>query len=229
MKKEGFVTVVLVPFLSLMILCFSGLFLMGWGIKNITKSQTACIIANLKAQKKLGELLKKLMNLNKSSESLNRKRKAVQIAMATALGSGNLPAYAVLKKVLKFIKLRQKLLIFRQKTLIAKSETIKMAAIKKFRFLLTGLKVKNIYEITVFKKALAVRKKRIGKEAYIYTPVEKFSKAQATVFSWELNPLAQADTGILNIFSSAFQYFGKYNCSATLKKNRDTWKARLSH
>lgn len=229
MKKKGFITVILVPFLSLMILCFSGLFLMGWGIKNITKSQTACITTNLRVQKKLGQILEKLMNLNKSSKNLNRKRKAVQMAMATALGSGNLPAYAVLKKVLKFIKIRQRLLIFRQKTLIVKSEKVKITAIKKFKSLLIGLKTKNIYETTAFKKALAVRKKQIGKKAYIYTPVEQFSKAQTTVFSWELNPLSQANTGMLNIFSYAFQYFGKYNCSATLKKNRDTWTARLNY
>ena len=150
--------------------------------KNITKSQTACIIANLNAQKKLGELLKKLMNLNKSSESLNRKRKAVQMAMATALGSGNLPAYAFLKKGLKFIKLRQKLLIFRQKTLIAKSETIKMAAIKKFRFLLAGLKAKNIYEITVFKKALAVRKNELGRRLIFTLRLKNFPKPKPLFF-----------------------------------------------
>lgn len=217
----------LVPFLSLMILCFSGLFLMGWGIRNFTKSQTACIRANLKGQKTLGQLLEKLLNLNTLSKGLSRKRETVQIAMATALGSGNFPAYAFLKKVLKFIKLKQKLLIARQKTLIAKSQIAKNAAIKDFRLSLAGLKVKNVYELTAFKKALAVRKEQIGKEAYIYKPVEKFSEAQTTVFLWHLNPLAQV-TEMLNIFLPAFQYFGKYSCSATLKQSRNKWKTHLS-
>ena len=106
-KQKGFVLITIIPFLSLMILGFSGLFFMGWGIKNFTKSQTACIKANLKGQEALGYLLIKLLDLNQSSKSLNGKRKAIQRAMATALGSGNFQAFAFLKRLWRFVKLRQ--------------------------------------------------------------------------------------------------------------------------
>lgn len=220
--------IAVIPFLSLIILGFSGLFLMGWGIKNFTKAQTACIRANLKGQEALGQMLKQLLNLNRSSKSLSGKRKKIQKAMAVALVSGNFPALSLLKKALGIIKLRQKLLIVQQKILIVKSQALKRKALKNFRLLLLGLKVKNIYELTAFKKALAVQRKQIGEDAYVYVPKKNFSEAQKITFLWRLNPLAGSDEKALRVLSATFKYFGRYSCSATLKQNGKAWEARLS-
>lgn len=228
-KPKGFITVMLVLLLSFMMLAFSGLFLMGLGIKNFTKAQAACLTANLNGQKKLARLLERLLSLNKKSKSLNRQKKAIQWAKVLALSSGNMPAYLVLKKSLKVVKYRQNRLLVEQAGLILKSRKVKLETLKNFKTALARFKVRNTKENTFFKKALAVRRERIGAGAYIYTPVKNFLKQQSTVFSWRMNPLDGAEVAIsLGGFLGSSRFFGKYNCAATLERSGNKWKARLT-
>ena len=228
LKREGFAVLILIPFLSLMIFGFSGLFLMGFGIKNLTRAQTACIKSNLKGQKKLGRLLEMLLQLNKVSKKLHQKRIALKTAIVVAIAHGNIKAVSLLKKVLKLLKYKQKLVLVRQKSLLLKSRKIKIETLRDLRRSLSGLKIKNLYEVTFFKKALAVEKKKIGDSAYAYTPVADFSKKQSTVFSWRIDLLAQkkATAPLSSLFFKS-SFFGKYSCSATLERSQNIWKAHL--
>ena len=220
--------VMLIPFLSLMIFCFSGLFLMGLGIKNFTTAQTACIKSNLKGQKKLGRLLEALLKLNPVSKSLQRKKTALKTAIAVAIAHGNIKAVSLLRKALKFLKYKQKLVLVRQKTLLLKSQKVKVKTLRDFRRSLSSLRIQNLREVTFFKKALAVEKKKIGDSAYIYTPAVDFEKEQSTVFSWRMDLLAQKKvTEPLSHFFFKSRFFGKYSCAATLKRSQNIWKSRL--
>ena len=227
-KKNGFLTVFFIPFLSLMVLSFFGFFLLCLGIKNFTKAQTACIKINLKGQAHLGKIMKKLLNLNKTSRNLQNRKTSIQASMTAAALIGNLKALSLLKKALNLVKFKQSLLLVRQKGLLAKGQWIKVKTLKKFRRSLSGLKAYSIHEPTFFKKALAVKKTKIGNNAFIYSPTENFSKKQSTVFSWKMNLFTHSGIKRITIPGFPLHHSENFHCTATLERDQNIWRAKLS-
>lgn len=227
-KKKGFLTVFFIPFLSLMVLSFLGFFLICLGIKNFTKAQTTCIKTNLKGQSHLGEIMKKLLDLNKTSRNLHNQKTSIQTSMTVAALTGNLKALSLLKKALNLVKFKQGLLLARQQGLLAKSQWIKVKTLKKFRWSLSGLKAYSIHEPTFFKKALAVKKTKIGNNAFIYSPAENFSKKQSTVFFWKMNLFTHSGVKRIAIPGFPVHHSGNFYCTATLERDQNIWRAKFS-
>ena len=196
-------------------------------VKKKTKSQTACLKINAKAQKKLSVILKKLLALNKTSQNLNLLRQKMTAAKTAALFTANGAAFKAAEKALRILTIKQKALQMKQKMFIAKSEKVKAAALKEFRRSMKGRAARNIYDGSFSpKKALAVTKKKIGKQAFIYKPEIFFSKKQALRLSWEQDLFAGTAFQRGRVLFGLSRSFVKDDCAATLKKT--TWEVTLS-
>ena len=224
--QAGFITVCLLPFLSLMIallISFAGLTV---GIKNITQSQSLCIQQVLQSQKELGSLLTQLLGLNKKVSALDKARKTAEAGIKTAIASVVLaPKAPQLIKIRDNIKFLQKALIAKQKYLLAQSFLVKKQALKQLRQKLKKLKARQVQELTFYKKALAVQKEKIGSDAYIYKPMEDFKNHQKINFHWRLalfHPLEKSQP----LFNNKE---GSYNCTGSLEQRGAKWISMLYH
>ena len=227
-NKQGFVMVLFLPFLALMITGIIGLTTLSIGIKNITKTQSHCIIINFQAQKELGILLQKLLALNNKVRRLNEARKVIETSIAGAATSVILiPQIPKLKKARDFIKQAQKLVIARQKLLLAQSSLIKKKALIQLKKSLNKLKASHIREAQAHKKALAVDKEKIGDQAYIYKPVPDFINQQKIQWIWNLQSFFPLNQNLK--WMSHAKTVSTYHCSATLKQKETQWISKLYH
>ena len=217
LNQKGFVLLFMLPLLSLFITGILGLSLMSLGIKNITFAQKHCLLENLSLQKKLKRLLTKLLSLNSKSLFLNNKRKILESALKISLSVGAVQSIPVIKKKLFLIKMQQKRLLFQQKKLLTKGELIRKKSLRSLKQSLYKASIHSVKNNTLLKKALAVSKKRIGKQAFIYKPLSRFSNRQKNTFSWKMQPF----------FPLWKTHFFKYKCTATLEKKGPLWKERL--
>ena len=224
-KQSAFITALLLPFLSLFLIALIGLTGLSLGIKNINLSQSLCIQHALKTQKSLGNLLSQLLKLNKIVYSLNKARKISEASIVKATASIIfIPKVPLLKKIRDGIKLSQKLLIARQKYLLAKSFLIKKRALSQLKKKFKKLKIYQVKESTFYKKALAVKKEKIGSDAYIYRPVKDFKNHQKIKYQWEMSIFYP-----LQKFWFLFKKSGKYSCVSSLKKRGLKWQNILYH
>ena len=227
-KDQGFVTVLFLAFLSLMMTGMMGLAALSLGIKNITKSQSHCIKINFQTQKKLGLLLKKLLALNKKVRQLHKARKGIEASIAGATVSvAFIPQIPKLKKMRDFVKQAQKLVVLRQNQLLAQSFLIKRKALIHLKKKLKRLKASHVREIRKNKGALAVKKEKIGDQAYIYKPAPDFINQQKIKWIWNLQALFSLNQNLKWI--SFTKFISTHSCSASLKKKGTQWISALYH
>ena len=228
-NRKGFMTVSLLVFLSLIITVIIGFSLMSVGIKNITHSQSLCIKGLIQTQKELKPFLKKLLALNNRVKQLHYSRQAIDVAIASALASVVLiPKVPKLKKIRDTIKKQQKTLRLQQELLLKKAFLSKTKNLNQLKQKLKAKKAFQIKNHSFIKKALAVKKEKLGQQAFIYKPVENFKQQQKIRLSWKLNPFGRLhpDRKFLLIEGSASQ---RLSCTATLQKKGGRWISRLYH
>ena len=228
-KNSGFAMVLLLPFMALMITGFMGLSALSAGIKNITKSQSYCLRANLKRQKKLGFILQKILNLNSQARALHTARQAVELSLKAAKAVGEPVSISILSKKLYIIKHSQRLLIKWQKTLLSKSSLIKRKSFYSLKIKFRKMGISQLSERAFYKKALAVQSKKIGDQAYIYKPVSDFINLQKSQFSWRMRPFYPLEENVKWILPHQKSYFSSHACIATLKKRENRWISTLYH
>ena len=224
--KSGFITIFILPFLSLIITVLIGFAGLSIGIKNITRSQSFCIQQTLQTQKNLGSLLTQLLKLNKTVSSMSKARKTADASIKIALASVVLiPETPQLKKIRDSIKLAQKALVLKQQDILVRSVLIKKRALKQFKYKLKQLKASQAQDLTFYNKALAVKKEKIGSDAYIYKPVEDFKNHQKITFQWKLflfHPLEKD----LPLFKN---HKATYHCTSSLEQRGEKWFSQLYH
>ena len=218
-NQKGFALILLMPFFSLIITSLLGLSAISLGIRNITFTQSTCLLENLSAQKQLKIILKKLLSLNQKVTSLHKKRQFLETSLKTSIALGLIKAIPILKKQIILVKFQQKILSFRQNRLLSKSQSVKKQTLKNLTQLLNKNYIQSFTETSSFKKALALSKKNLSKEAVIYKPLSNFSHKQKTIFSWKMKPF-------FPLFKSKFS---KYQCVATLERSKMQWQERLFH
>ena len=202
---------------------FSGLSI---GIKNITRSQSLCIQQALQTQKALGSLLTQLLQLNKKVSSMSKARKTAEASIKTAMASVVLiPKLPQLKKIRDSIKFLQTALILKQQYLLTQSFLIKKRALKQLKQKLNQLKASQVQELTFYKKALSVKKEKIGSDAYIYKPVEDFKNHQKISFQWKLSVFYPLEKSLFLFKNSK----AKYSCTSSLEQRGEKWLSLLYH
>ena len=227
--RQGFILITLLPLIMTLMAGLSGLTVMSLGIKNLTHSQSLCITENIHGQKKLGELLTRLLKLNQTVTRLEHTKQALQTALIGAISLGQIQAVSALKKQISLVKKYQKYITQQQKHILMKSELIRKVSFKKVMIKLKTLETRNIQEKKVFKKALAVSKKTLGSNAYTYKPVPNFKNQQTVTFSWEINPFLNERIYELFPFQLQQKLYIKKQCATTLKKQQSQWTAQLTH
>lgn len=229
-NSSGFMTVALMCFLSLMILFLSAFALLSVGIKNITKTQTHCITGLFQTQKELGQVLSQLLALNQRSVQLKRARQTTEASLAIATASVVLiPKIPILEGTRKTIIGLQKVLIVKQKFLLTKAFLIKQSRLGELKRKFKKFKASQIRESSFYKKALAVKKQQIGKDSYIYKPVDNFKNHQKITLAWKLFPFHPLIKDWDYIFPSNEKKNGNYSCSVTLNKEGNQWTSQLYH
>ena len=228
-QREGFILIILLPLMMALMAGFSGLILMSLGIKNLTQAQSLCITENIHGQQKMGKLLTRLLKLNQTVIRLQYVKHTLQTALAGAISLGQIQVIPTLRKQLSMLKKYQQYISYQQKQILTKSEFIRKNTFQNLKTKLKDLKIKNIQEKKNFKKALAVSKKTLGPNAHTYQILPDFSKQQAVIFSWEINPFLRKRLYELLPFHRQKTPYIKRQCAATLKKQRSQWKARLTH
>lgn len=228
-RQKGFITIILLPLMMALMAGFSGLSLMSLGIKNLTRSQSLCITENIHGQKKLGKLLTRLLQLNRTITHLHKTKRALQVTLAGAVALGQVQVISTLRKKISMIKKYQKYISLQQKHILMKSEITQKLTLKNLKNKLKGREIKNIQEETLFKKALAVSKKSLGSNTYTYQPLPDFTKQQTVTFSWEINPFFQQKLYEYLPFYFKKPLYIKKQCAATLKKQKGQWIAQLTH
>lgn len=227
--QSGFMSFLFLPFVALMMTGIIGFSFLSVGIKNITRSQSYCIRANLNGQKELGVLLTKLLSLNDKVLFFHTTRKTLEASLvtATALGmAGLIPSF---KKKLEIVKQTQRTLMIKQNHLLAKSVLVKRTVFDKFKRQLKNLNIFDVQEETFYKKALAVRRKKKGDRAYIYKPVPDFVNHQKSRFFWKMNPFFPLDENWQILLQTKQKNFSNYSCTASLKKKGEKWTSILYH
>ena len=225
-NQKGFISLFLLPLITLMMTGIIGLASLSVGIKQITQAQSVCIKNNMKGQKELGLLLKKILNLNKKVLKLHKTRQALQKQLALAVGTGQIQLIPFLKKALSFVRKGQALLILKQKYILEQSRFVKIKTFKKIKKEFKSLPTSKLQEKSFFKKALALEKKKAGDSAYTYKPVPNFTEQQKSQFTWKMNPFYPLDTNWLNFKKKKlFQY----QCTASLTKKGKVWISHLYH
>ena len=228
-RQKGFITIILLPLMMALMAGFSGLSLMSLGIKNLTRSQSLCITENIHGQKKLGELLTRLLKLNRTVTRLQNTKRALQVTLASAIALGQIQVISTLRKKISMIKKYQKHISLKQKYILMKSELIRKMTFKNLKIKLKAREIKNIQEKIIFKKALAVSKKSLDSHAHTYQPLPDFTKQQTIAFSWEINPFFKQKLYELLPFYFKKSLYIKKRCAATLKNQRGQWTAQLTH
>ena len=227
-NKTGFASLLLLPLATVMITGLMGMFVLSQGIKSKTVAQSQCIQTNLKGQKELGVILTELLKLNKKSKKLHTKRLIVKASLMAALATGSFIIANQLRKKLKKIKQQQKLLIVKQKALLAKSRLVKIKTFKTVRQKLKKTHIKDLREKSFFNLALAIKKRKIGDKAYSYHPVPNFINHQKSRFIWKAKiPATPLDGGLKKILPYGFSFYGTYSCTASLKKGGQNGKAHF--
>lgn len=226
-NQKGFVSLLLLPFIVLMMTAITGLSSLSLGIKNITQAQTSCIEINLNRQKKLGVLLEKILNLNKKVWLLHETKQGLKISLAVAIASGQAPVTASLKKAIKAIEKRQKNLMLKQQKILALSELVKRKAFQKFQIESKKLPIPYTKEVAFYKKALALEKKKVGDKAYIYKTQPDFTERQKSRFLWKMQPFFPQNLLELRIQNQ--NKLSNYQCTASLTKKGDLWTNSLYH
>ena len=228
-QSKGFIIIILLPLIMALMAGLSGLTLMSLGIKNLTRAQSICITENIQGQKQLGKLLSRLLKLNQTVSRLHHTKQALQTALIGAIGLGQIQFIPTLKKQISLVKKYQKYLTLKQKHILIKSELSRKITFTKVMTKLRVLKIKNIHEKKVFKKALAVSKKTLGPNAHTYQLLPDFPTQQAIAFSWEMNPFLQKH--FQNWFPIHLQKISyiKKQCATTLVKQNGQWIAQLTH
>ena len=150
---------------------------------------------------------------------LHSEKKVLEHFLGVAISLGFFQAVPNLKKQIAIVKIKQKLLTFKQKGLLIKSQLIKHRSLKKLKQLLNKPYIQSVRELHPFKKALALQKKRLGKDAITYKPLPNFPQHQKITFSWKMNPFLPLRKN----------KFSKHQCIATLEKDKNQWKERLFH
>lgn len=225
--QSGFITALMLPFLSVLLTVLLGLTYLSAGIKNITRSQSLCIQQALHTQKDLGKLLTQLTRLNKKASYLSKARKTLSASIAAATASVVLiPKVPQLIKMRDKIKLLQKALIIKQKMILTQSFWIKKQAVIKLKQKFKNLKASQVKELTAYKKALAVKKSKIGSDAYIYKPVEDFKNQQKISYQWKISIFYPLEK---NWFLFNNSYNTKYSCTSSLEQKGKKWLNILYH
>ena len=224
-REGGFAATAFLPILTVLMTGAAFFALTATAVKKKTESQSSCLKINIKTQKKLSLILKKLLALNKASQNLHLLRTRLAAAKAAALFTANAAAWKAAEKALRIVKTKQKALKRRQEALTDKSEKTRAAALKEFRRDRKGRSVRNIDSFSP-RKALAVQKKKIGQNAFIYEPEIFFSKKQALKLSWEQDLFAGTALKKGRALFGLSRTFVKDDCAATLEKT--TWEAKLS-
>jgi len=229
-ETSGFFTLGLLSFLALMFVILIGFSLLSTGIKNITGSQSTCLKALILTQKELGKTLTQLLKLNQSSQRLNKARKVVDRAIVIATGSlvlaSTLPALKTKQNILKAL---QKDLILKQKDFLFQSLIIKKRGFQKLKKSLKLFKVKSIREMNFYKKALAVEKEKIGKDSYIYHPVQDFKQRQKIEVFWKLPVFYPLEKELKWFLTHKQIKSFEYSCVVTLKKKGEKWVSLVYH
>ena len=228
-KEKGFISILFLPFLTLIMIGFIGLSSLSVGIKNITKTQSYCIKTTLKGQKELGVLLTKILNLNTKVLFFHNTRLNLEKSMLAATALGLVGLIPLLKKSLDLTKKAQTSLIIKQKYLLTQSDFIKKKLLKSFKNQLKKLSVSNVKEKTFYKKALAVKEEKIGDKAYTYRPVADFINHQKIQFSWQMNPFFPLDQHWKLFFQTKQKINSSYKCTASLKQKGEIWISTLYH
>ena len=227
--QTGFVTVLLLLFTVLMLTGILGLSSLSLGIKDITRSQSHCIRENLQGQKELGLLLEKILRLNGTVLFFHRTRQSLSASLTAATAVGSVHLIPLLKKKLDLVRQMQKLLILRQKHLLAKGFLLKRKTFEGIKKKLKELNMSDLREETFYKKALALEKKKEGDRAYTYKPIPDFINHQKSRFSWKiplLLPWAEDEKTFLRFRKKSFI---AWSCTASLKKEGEQWKSILYH
>ena len=236
-NSSGFFTLLLSLFLSLMFFILMGFSLLSIGIKKSTKAQSYCLKELSLTQKQLGHKLQKLLKLNQKVELLDKTRKGLDVSIAVATATVVLiPKIPALKKSREAVKQAQKVLIAKQKTLLIQSEVLKRKQLRKLQSQLRTLKVRQTLDSSLLKKALALKKEKIGAKAYIYKPVEGFKAKQTMRVSWKLpafKPLEKEATWFFNELAKdsllTKTLFIKQSCAVTLEQKGEKWVYLLSY
>ena len=226
-KNSGFVTVFLLPVIALMMTAIIGFSLLSVGIKNITKAQSHCIITNLKGQKRLGLILKKILKLNKTILFIHNKRKIIEASITTASLLGFVHSIPFLKSSLNIVKQAQNLLMVKQKYLLSKSLLIKRNTFRKFKNQLKSMPLFHVKDNTFLKKALALKKEKIGDKAYTYKPVPDFINHQKIQFSWKMKSFFPLHKKIWQIAKIKPNALSNYTCTSSLEKKGTQWISTL--
>ena len=228
-KDSGFTSLLLLPFTALMMTGMMGFFSLSLGIKNITRAQSHCIQANLKGQKKLGLLLRKILNLNNKVLLLHNTRKAIEASISAAASLGQAHLIPILKQQRELIKQAQKVLIMRQKYLLAQSALAKRKTFQHLKRQFKKLNISPIQEKAFYKKALAIQKKKVGDQAYTYKPVPDFINHQKSLFYWKMRPFSPLDKNLRWFLPGAEKNVSSHTCAASLKKKGKQWISALYH
>ena len=225
-NQKGFMTLFLLPLITLMATGIMGLAALSVGIKNITQTQSICIKNNIKGQKELGILMGKILHLNKKALKLHQTRQTLKAKLALAIGTGQTHLISPLKKTLSLVQNGQKALMWKQKSILNQSQLVKEKTFQKLKRTFQKLPVSKVQEKSFFKKALALEKQKIGDKAYNYKPVSNFTEQQKVRFSWKMNPFYPLDKNWLHFkHKKAFQY----QCTSSLIKKGNLWISHLYH
>ena len=226
-RAGGFIMIVLIPFIMICVTGLSGLSFLSLGIRNLTRSQSACIRESFQGQQKLRHLLELLLEMNPTVIRLNFIRNALQQSLKIAIQTGQLYLVPPLKAKIAFVKKRQKLLFLRQERLLMQSEIQKKAAFTNLQSRMNFQEIKNLTDETASNRALAVSKKTLGPLARTYSPLPDFIRRQAVVFSWEIHPFFQFNKTFMAFLSLKGAPYVKRSCSATLERQKGAWRVRL--
>ena len=163
-------------------------------------------------QKKLGQKLQYLLQLNEKARFLNTTRKGIDASIATAMASIVLaPKVPALQKSKEVVKIGQKNLIAAQKGILIQSRLLKAQKVKKLKSKLKTLNVRGVVESSFYKKALAVEKEKIGNEAYIYKPIQDFKAKQKIKVSWSLPAFYPLEKDLNWLFNDNSLNTSKFN------------------
>ena len=215
--------------MTLMMTGSLGLFYLSVGIKNITQAQSYCIKENLKGQQELGQILKKILDLNDTVLFFHKARITLEMSIMTLTALGLVKVIPYLKKKLDMVKKAQKVLLLKQKLLLGQSEMIKLQTFKRLSRQLRKINISKLKDVAFHKKALAIEKKKEGENAFTYKIMSNFKSHQKSQFVWSMRPFFPLfeKKGFFEMIKGQ-EYF-KYYCTASLKQKGEEWISILYH
>ena len=189
LKADGFIHILLLPLVALIGTGFLGLSSLGLAIKNLSQAESLCIKQGLHLQKQLSLHINQLLNLNKISSALYRKKSMLKQALRLAIKLKQLYMLPGLKGKIYLITLKQKSLKARQKHLLHLSEQDVQAGFTMFKTKMKQAHITNIRKNGFFHKAIAVVENKLSLHASIYQLAPSFSRKQTWKFLWSIQPL----------------------------------------